>query len=71
MKKEELLLIAEEVLAKLNRLNRANKFAEDVTDINKCNFIYNEVQDFLGGIGYSVNPKIYNNRMKKEGGGRF
>jgi hypothetical protein len=42
-----------------DRLNRANQFAEDVTDFNKSAFIYNEVQDLMGKLGYAVNPHIH------------
>ena len=47
-----------------SRLDRSNQFAEDVTDFNKSIFIYNEVQDLMGKLGYAVNPHIQSGTLK-------
>lgn len=51
-----------------DRLNRANQFAEDVTDANKSIFIYNEVQDLMCKLGYAVNPHIHKENPALQGG---
>lgn len=50
------------------RLNRANQFAKDVTDSNKSIFIYNEVQDMMSKLGYTVNPHIHKENPELAGG---
>jgi hypothetical protein len=41
----------------LDRLDRANQSAADVTESNKQAIIYNEVQSMLSELGYAVNTK--------------
>lgn len=51
-----------------DRLDRSNQFAEDVTDSNKSIFIYNEVQDMMSKLGYTVNPHIHKENPELAGG---